>query len=90
MNLNGPFPIVCFDKGMYYLLNTHIDDPVLWTVSIGATHVQSTPISHWLDHPDVVSAVEMLQNRKVYVSIIYVCPSKTYIYIGASKYITQR
>jgi hypothetical protein len=54
--------LVCiFIKECYCLLNTHINDPVLRAVGIGTTHVEAAPISHRLNDPDVVSAVEMLQ-----------------------------
>lgn len=42
---------------------THIDDPVLWVVSVGATYVQ-TVVGHGLDHPDVVAAVILLGRER--------------------------
>jgi len=54
---------VCHEKGRHYWLSTHIDDPVLWAVRVGSAHVQTAPISHWLNYSNVVSAVEMLQHK---------------------------
>jgi hypothetical protein len=51
---------MCLGKGRQYSLNTYIDDPILWAVRVGATHVQAPSVSHRLNHSYVVSAVEML------------------------------
>lgn len=47
---------------------THVDDPVLRVVSVGATYVQAV-VGHGLDDPDVVAAVVLLRREKVACSV---------------------
>ena len=44
-------------------LLTHIDDPVLGFVGVGATHIQPV-VAHGLNHTDVVAALEVLKQRE--------------------------
>lgn len=42
---------------------TYVNDPVLGAVGVRATHIEAGSVSHWLDHSDVVPAVEQLQQN---------------------------
>lgn len=44
-------------------LTTHIDDPVLGVVGVGAAHVQPV-VAHGLDHADVVPAFKVLGRQE--------------------------
>ena len=40
--------------------DTYINHPILGRVSIRAAHVEPIAVRHWLDHPYVIPAVEVL------------------------------
>lgn len=40
--------------------DTYINHPILGRVSVRAAHVEPIAVPHWLDHPYVIPAVEVL------------------------------
>lgn len=43
--------------------DTYINHPILRRVGVRAAHVQPISIPHWLDHPYVIPAVEVLRKK---------------------------
>lgn len=43
--------------------DTYINHPILGRVGVRAAHVQPISIPHWLDHPYVIPAVEVLRKE---------------------------
>lgn len=46
------------------IIDTHVDNVVLWTVRVRAANIYPATVADGLDHSNVVSAIEILYNKQ--------------------------